>query len=68
MRLVHQKSIGLTTLRGENAVSPSKNHPTNKMNHSLHIVFVGRKCYLVKNFGIFRKSWKTENTVSRHCS
>ena len=68
MRLVQAKTPGLTTLQAENAVSPSKNHPTNKMNHSLHIVFVGRKCYLVKNFGIFRKSWKTENTVSRHCS
>ena len=68
MQLVRQKSIGLTTLRGENAVSPAENFRTNNMNHSLHIVFVGRKCYLVKNFGIFRKSWKTENTVSRHCS
>ncbi len=68
MRLVHQKTPGLTTFQGENAVSPPENFWTNNMNHSLHIVFVGRKCYLVKNFGIFRKSWKTENTVSRHCS
>ena len=68
MRLVQQKTFGLTTFQGENAVSPAKNFRTNNMNHSLHIVFVGRKCYLVKNFGIFRKSWKTENTVSRHCS
>ena len=68
MQLVRQKSIGLTTLQGENAVSPAENYRTNNMIHSLHIVFVGRKCYLVRNFGIFRKSWKTENTVSRHCS
>ncbi len=68
MQLVRQKSIGLTTFQGENAVSPAENFRTNNMNHSLHIVFVGRKCYLVKNFGIFKKSWKTENTVSRHCS
>ena len=29
MQLVQQKTIGLTTLQGENAVSPAENHWTN---------------------------------------
>ena len=31
MLLVQQKTIGLTTLQGENAVSPAENHWTNNV-------------------------------------
>ena len=47
MRLVQQKTIGLTTLQGENAVSPAKNRWTNAVSPAKNRWTnndMGRKC------------------------